>query len=126
VSGQEARRRDEAATAERIRVRDEAWKSIWSRLPAPIEVAYNYSGGRHLETYLSGANHILLTQDLVVGRTRRVKGWAMCSTGSAVRHQIFAAGDPPEKRVATCKACLRMAARVVGIEVPAVLLQRWR
>jgi hypothetical protein len=30
----EARRRDEAATAERIRVRDEAWKSIWSRLPA--------------------------------------------------------------------------------------------
>jgi hypothetical protein len=121
-----AARAHEAARVARAKARDDAWRSIWSRLPQRIEVAYNYSGGLHLENYVSGADHIILTEDLVIGRSKRVKGWAMCTTPSAVRHQWFGEGDPPEKRTATCKACLRMAARLLGVEVPPVLLARWK
>jgi hypothetical protein len=123
---EEGRRRDAARRAARLRARDEAWESIWKRMPQSIEVAYNYSGGLHLENYSSGADHIILTADLVVGRALRMKGWALCSTASASRHQYFPNPDPPARRVATCKACLRMAARVVGIEVPAILLEMGR
>jgi len=118
----ERRQREEAAAA-RARALDEAWASIWKALPQPVMVAYNYSGGLHLETYQSGADHIILTEDLVAGRLRRLKGWAMCTTLSASRHQIFAHEDPPEKRRATCRACLRTAAKLAGVEVPEILLR---
>lgn len=121
------RRREDEARAARLAALDEAWASIWRALPQPVGVAYNYSGGLHLESYQSGAVHIILTADLVHGRLRRVKGGAMCTTGSTARHQDFAdAGDPPEQRRATCKACLRTAAKVAGVELPEILLTQAR
>jgi hypothetical protein len=123
----EQRRREDEARAARLRALDEAWASIWRALPQKIGVAYNYSGGLHLESYQSGAVHIILTEDLVHGRLRRVKGGAICTTDSAARHQEFAdGGDPPEQRRATCKACLRTAAKVAGVELPDILLTQAR
>lgn len=119
-----ARRREEEAAAARARALDEAWASIWKALPQQVGVAYNYSGPGHYETYSSGADHIILSEDLVFGRMKRVKGWAMCTTPSSARHQSFdLKPDHPTKRRATCKACLRAAAKVAGVELPEILLR---
>jgi hypothetical protein len=125
---EEAARRDrEEKAAGRVRALDAAWDSIWKALPQQIGVAYNYSGGMHYESYQSGAVHIILTEPLTIGRAQRVKGWAMCTTPSSVRHQYFAdGGDPPTERRATCKACLRTAATVAGVEFPEILLTQER
>jgi hypothetical protein len=123
----EAERVRAEKVAARVRALDEAWASIWKALPQRIGVAYNYSGGMHYESYQSGAVHIILTEDLKAGRVSRVKGGAMCTTPSSAQHQIFAdAGDPPEQRRATCKACLRTAAKVAGVELPEILLTQER
>lgn len=117
------RRREEEAYYARVGQQFEAWASLWRRLPVYVGVAYNYSGPHHYETYTSGAVHIIVCADFTHGRVVRRKGQALCTTASVARHQLFADfGDHPAGRVATCKACLRLAARVVGVPVPAVLL----
>lgn len=117
-----ARRAQEERAAALQRMQDEVWALLWRPFPVYIGVAYNYSGPRHYEAYTSGAVHIILCSDLTHGRIRRVKGWALCTTDSAVKHQLFASfGDHPAARRPTCKACLRLAARIVGVDRDQVL-----
>lgn len=121
---QEHAARRKAVEAAATRARCEAWASVWRALPVYVGVAYNYSGPHHYEGHQSGADHIILvTEDVRLGRTVRSRGGAMCSTPSSRRHQDFAArADHPSARIATCKACLRFAARLAGVPVPPVLL----
>lgn len=126
AKARESVRRQRAEFAARLRALDEAWELIWRKLPVRVGVAYNYSGPNHYESYQQGAVHILLiNQGVQVGRAVRSQGGAMCTTRSTARHQVWAdMGDPPDKRVPTCKACIRFAARVAGVEVPQVLLDQ--
>lgn len=94
-----------------------AWAALRAKLPVPVRVLYNYSGGLHLESYSSGADHIVLDADLHAGRITRAANTALCSTPSALRRQVFAhetrfAND--DTRLPTCRACLRTAVRVGG------------
>lgn len=118
----EARRRQEAEAAALLAKQYGVWELLWRRMPVLVSVAYNYSGPRHTETYTSGAVHVLLLSDLTFGKMRRVKGWALCTTESAVRHQLFAGyGDHPSTRLPSCKACIRTACRIVGVDRDEVL-----
>lgn len=117
-----ARRREEQAAAALAAKQDAVWALLWRRMPVYVGVAYNYSGPHHYESYTSGAVHVILCADLTVGKIRRVKGWALCTTESAVRHQLFAGfGDHPSARRPSCKACIRMACRIVGVDRDEVL-----
>lgn len=96
-----------------------AWAALRVKLPVPVRVLYNYSGGLHLESYSSGADHIVLDADLHAGRIARAVNTALCSTPSALRRQVFAHETrfpDDDVRLPTCRACLRTAARVTGVD----------
>lgn len=105
------------AAAARQAALDEQWLALRYALEeqagAKTLVAYNYSGGRHLESYQSGAVHIILTADLQYGRIRRAAGEALCTTDGTRPGQIFHP-DPADDRRATCATCLNTAARIAG------------
>lgn len=115
----------QAAYQARMTALEDEWTALWKALPVPITVAYNYSGPNHLETWTQGAVHIILGEELHVGRLHRVAGWALCTVSSNVKHQDFGGGGvPPESRWPTCKACLRTASRLTGRDVSTLLSTR--
>lgn len=127
------RRRDELAAAAKAREEEAArrvaaldgeWRLLCEALPVPVMVAYNYSGGLHLESYTSGADHIIVCEPVTVGRFSRLAGNALCTTESTARRQDFSAPDEPDRRRPTCKACLRRAARLTGRPAGLLLTQR--
>jgi len=118
----EAARR--AANDARIAALRGEWTSLWTALPVPVTVAYNYSGPNHREGWCQGAAHILAAADLRAGRLHRVAGSALCTVSSNAKHQDFADGQPPEDRWPTCKACLRTASRLTGCDVSTLLSVR--
>lgn len=90
------------------------WATLRASLPVKVSVAYNYSGPHHYEFHLSGANHIILREPLLVGRLRRDAHRSLCWTPSRAKHLLFAHIDDPadRARVPNCKACLRVAVRI--------------
>lgn len=106
----------------RIRARSDAWAALAAALPVSVTLAYNYSGPNHYETYAQGAVHIILLEELRVGRLHRVADWALCTTNSAARHQHFPWPDTNgEHGWPTCRACVRQACRITGLEAPALM-----
>lgn len=94
--------------------REAAWNRLRAALPVRVDVRYNYSGPLHIGHYHSGADHIVLRDDLTVGRLHRSAGSALCTTPTRSRHQHFDDTGRDEDRQPTCRACLSTAARVVG------------
>ncbi|WP_433716894.1 hypothetical protein ACQP2U_43695 (plasmid) [Nocardia sp. CA-084685] len=113
--------REEAAAAHARAVHD-AWMALVAQLPVPVKVAYNYSGPLHLENYVSGADHILPTRPVSVGRLHRSEHSSLCCTPSRSRKLLFELPDPPDQRTPTCKACIRTAYRIVGATPDPALL----
>ena len=109
-SAEESRRAIEAnAQAER-----DEWAALTGRLPVPVEVWHNWTA-RHLDGYEQGADHIVVLEDLTVGRFRRTARSPLCWTPSRahpLRHVTPNVGD--ERRLPDCKACLRHAERLAG------------
>ncbi len=101
-----------------------AWQQLATALPVTVSVAYNYSGPRHLETYLSGAEHIIVRAPLHAGRLHRDAGRSLCWTPARARHLLFPHLDDPADRgrIPTCKACLRTAYRLTGLTPDGILL----
>ncbi|MFR9753980.1 hypothetical protein ACL02S_23475 [Nocardia sp. 004] len=112
----------ETAAAARVEAVAAAWMTLAQKLPVKVGVAYNYSGPRHLETYLSGADHIILLEPLYTGRLHRSENTALCCTPSRSRKLQFNPPDTPDKRTPTCKACLRTAYRIARTDPDPVLL----
>ncbi|WP_157227520.1 hypothetical protein [Nocardia asiatica] len=112
----------EIAAAEHIKAAHDAWMALAQKLPVKVGVAYNYSGPRHLATYLSGADHIILTEPLNVGRLHRNPNASLCETPSRARNLHFNPPDAPAKRTPTCKVCLRTAYRIAGTTPAPALL----
>ncbi len=111
----EKNRAEEQAWQDRLRALEDAWRAIYEKLGFAVGVAYNYSGPHHYETYTSGAVHILTWVDLNRGRLVRPVGAPLCWTPSRAGHLEFAdRGDPADRRVPTCKACIRSAAKLAG------------
>jgi hypothetical protein len=109
------REQDEQRRQARLQALDDAWAAIHTALGFTVEVAYNYSGPNHLETWTQGAVHILVVEDLRVGRLSRSAGQSLCWTPSRAGHLLFDGGTvAAEKRVPTCKACIRQAAKLAG------------
>ncbi|MGW4528877.1 hypothetical protein [Amycolatopsis sp. NPDC004378] len=114
---------DRAATA-RGEAAARAWAQLAKALPVPVSVAYNYSGPHHYEFHVSGAEHIIVREQLHAGRLHRDADRSLCWTPSRARHLLFANLDDPADRVRvpSCKACLRTAYRITGLDPDDLLL----
>lgn len=97
------------------------WTALHEALPVPVGVAYNYSGPNHLESWTQGAVHILVADELRVGRLARSAGEALCTTPSSRKHQIFHGLTPPADRLPSCKTCIRAAMRLTGLSADTLL-----
>ncbi|RJQ66142.1 hypothetical protein D5S17_35525 [Pseudonocardiaceae bacterium YIM PH 21723] len=116
----------ELAEIERRRALGAAWAELKKALPVAVQVAYNYSGGLHLATYLSGAHHILLQGDLVAGRIRRSEHQALCQTPSRSKQMIFHPGPESSQGPPNCKACIETAYKITDLAPAEVLLNNTR
>lgn len=116
----------EIAAAESARSADAAWGDLVERFPVRVGVAYNFSGPLHVETYASGADHIILLADVRAGRLHRAEGRSLCHTPSRSRHLLFDPTQihPPADRTPTCKECIRTAYRIVGRDADPHLLRK--
>ena len=102
-------RREIAAAAQAER---DEWRALQDRLPVPAEVWHNWTA-RHLDGDEQGADHIVVLEDLHVGRLHRAANLPLCWTPSRaheLRHVSGNVGD--ERRLPDCKACLRHAERL--------------
>lgn len=104
---------------ERAVRKQEEWDTLRAKLPVTVELAYNYSGGNHYDTYTQGATHIITTQNLAIGRLNRTAGDALCTTPSRRKHQAFYGSA--DSHIPTCKNCLVTAARLAQVNTPALL-----
>ncbi len=121
-----AREREEAesrawlAMHERIATE---WAALRAALPVPVEVFHNYTSARHVDGFSQGADHIILSKDLRVGRLSRERGLPLCFVPSRAKDlQVF--DDPGEHRRPTCKACIRTACRITRLDAPTMLNPR--
>jgi hypothetical protein len=81
-----------------------------------VVVLHNWTA-RHLDGYEQGADHIVVTETLYVGRLYRQADRTLCWTPSRaheLRHvgPYYAPDD--DKRIPNCKACLRTAERIAA------------
>lgn len=114
AEAEHARQHQAETAAAAARAGQEAWRALRSRLPVPVTVQHNWTA-RHLDGYEQGGNHIVVREDLNVGRFRRTAGVALCWTPSRareLRHVSGNAGD--ENRLPDCKSCLRHAENVAA------------
>lgn len=100
------------------------WAALRQLLPVPVRVVHNYSSARHTETHVQGVDHILVTEELHVGRLHRELGRALCFTPSKTRdHRALSLSDAgDDDRLPTCAQCVRTAYRITGRAVSEVLL----
>lgn len=84
-------------------------------MPVPVTLAHNYTSVRHLEFYIQGGEHIMLTAPLNVGRLRRDQGEPLCWTPSRARGPAaLPHWDDPVDRMPTCRTRIRTAYRITG------------
>jgi hypothetical protein len=114
----EAKRSARAAVAQ---ARETEWKALVAALPVEIKVAHNYESHRHLENYVQGGDHILVTVDFAHGRLHRSAGSSFCETPSYSHNLYFPHWDGPDERWPTCKKCIRAACRITGLDAPTLL-----
>jgi len=110
---QAAQDRRKRLAAETQAVRNK-WAALAARLPVPVEVWHNWTA-RHLDGYEQGADHIVVLEDLSVGRFCRAARLPLCWTPSRarpLRHVTPNVGD--ERRLPDCKACIRHAERLAA------------
>jgi hypothetical protein len=104
----------ERELAERHQAKIDDWKALRAALPVKVVVVHNYTSARHLDGYVQGAEHILLTEELHRGRLHREVGQALCFSPSKARDQRYLslrdAGD--DDRLPSCASCLRTARRL--------------
>jgi hypothetical protein len=119
---QDARRFAEEEARKALQLaRDREWRALVEALPVPVHLAYNYSGPNHYESWTQGAIHILVGEDLHVGRLRRSCREALCTVESNAHQQDFARPACPEDRHPSCKRCIRTACRLTELEAPILL-----
>jgi hypothetical protein len=107
-----AQRAADAEARAQARAERAEWAALAARLPVPVEVWHNWTA-RHLDGYEQGAGHIVVLEDLTVGRFHRPARHPLCWTPSRthpLRHVTPNVGD--ERRLPDCKACIRHAERI--------------
>lgn len=111
LAAQDARAEEQRAHAMRAQDRIDSWRDLRSRLPVTVEVAHNYTSHRHVEGYSQGTDHVIVLEDLHIGRLHRAAGRPLCWTPSRADYlEVF--DDPGDHRLPGCKACLRTAERI--------------
>lgn len=108
--------------ADRQNARNAEWTALAGALPVPAVVLHNYESHRHYDGYVQGVDHIVLLEDLRVGRLARARGEALCETPSNAKNLDFPEFPTPDQdRRPSCKTCIRTACRVTGREAPTLL-----
>lgn len=64
----------------------------------------------------NGANHVVLSNEVRLGRLHREKGDALCKPRAKFNGNLFAEADAP-----TCKQCLLAAEKIVHVRVQQLL-----
>ncbi|EMF20382.1 hypothetical protein H114_32604 [Streptomyces gancidicus BKS 13-15] len=101
-----------------------AWERLRDALPVPAEVRHNYTSHRHLGHYSQGGDHVYLPDGLVAGRLKRPAGRVLCWTPSRDRDLREFPEPATDGRVPSCRACLRTAVRLTGVDAGPLLLPR--
>lgn len=104
---------DRAELVDRRRRAWAAWVAVRDALPVPVHVAHNYTSGRHYENYVQGVDHILVAEPLHVGRLHREPGQPLCWAPSRAHHLAHFSA-PYDDRIPDCRACQRVAARLIA------------
>jgi hypothetical protein len=81
-----AQQRQTAAASAQAEARAAAaqWQRLREQIPVPVAVQHNWTA-RHLDGYEQGADHIVVLEDLDIGRLRRAAGTAPRSRRAAGR-----------------------------------------
>ena len=111
-----AQQRQTAAASAQAKARAAAaqWQRLREQLPVPVAVQHNWTA-RHLDGYEQGADHIVVLEDLAVGRLRRAAGTPLCQTPSRAHQQRHVSGSvSDERRFPDCKACLHFAKKLAA------------
>jgi hypothetical protein len=116
---------EERRRAELIRLRDAEWDALREALPVRVDVYHNYTSHRHYDGYVQGVDHIVVKEELHVGRLHRDKGRPLCWTPSRA-DDLVVFDDPGDHRRPECKACIRTACRLTGVEAPTLLSRQGR
>jgi hypothetical protein len=121
-----ARARAELDAAQQRRVDEharqaEVWERLRKALPVAAEVRHNYTSHRHLGHYSQGGDHIYLPDGIAVGRLRRPAHRVLCWTPSKARDLREFPEPATDGRVPSCRACLRTAGRLTGVDVAALI-----
>ena len=111
-----AQQRQTAAASAQAKARAAAaqWQRLREQIPVPVAVQHNWTA-RHLDGYEQGADHIVVLEDLAVGRLRRAAGTPLCQTPSRAHQQRHVSGSvSDERRLPDCKACLHFAKKLAA------------
>jgi hypothetical protein len=115
-----------AAAQAAAQAKRDAWANLRARLPVPVEVWHNWTA-RHLDGYEQGADHIVVRAALRAGRLCREAGQPLCWTTSRAHELRYVEPNPgDEKRIPTCKDCLRRAENLAAARAPAAPGRRAR
>jgi hypothetical protein len=99
------------------------WQAIAEAFPVPVHVAHNYTSHRHNDGFTQGGDHIVVREELHVGRLVRPAKRSLCCTESYARQAWDLKEIPPsEPSLPNCKGCIRTAYRVVGRPESAALV----
>lgn len=82
--------------------------SLLELLPLAAHIEHAYTP-RETALY-GGANHVVVEQELQVGRLHRHPGDALCKP----RHRFWGLRRGGEDRVPSCQRCIEIAERVIG------------
>ncbi|MFF5655236.1 hypothetical protein [[Kitasatospora] papulosa] len=112
---------DRRRIADRHARQTEVWERLRAALPVAAEVRHNYTSHRHLGHYSQGGDHIYLPDGLDAGRLRRPAGRVLCWTPSRARDLREFPEPAGDGRVPSCRACVRSAGRLTGVDVGLLL-----
>lgn len=121
---EQARRSIEAgqrAVAAAYLARLDTWHALKARLPVLVTVGHNQTIGHWESGHVAARDHIVVQDDLQVGRLHRTARRALCETPAKNRSggrrnpdplRGLVRDDDGEDRIPTCKACMHVAERI--------------
>lgn len=104
---------------------DTEWAALSAALTGQnmqMAVVHNFQSARHCEGFVQGADHLLPQVPIHKGRFARLCYQALCETRSNAHNLYFPhrSGEGDNRRP-TCKACIRRACKLTGLEAPTML-----
>ena len=89
-----------------------AVKPVCDRLPFKWKIVGVDNPWNNHNGFCYGADHIVLEEEIAIGRLKREKGDALCKKAAKFNGNLWV--DPHSESVVTCKACLKKVLQIIG------------